>query len=190
MRCLRRAASVSGPMPPALSAPSLSSTMAPSGSDDDSAITRSSVSPMRVAGSEASSASVFSTRCGSLPNLYSRTWKCEPSDLSSPPSSARLAAASRVPPASAMPMLRESSTSTATTFCCGRSVATLSAGCHSRNRISASMADSSSQMASGRAPLNMPWLRPMCQYSRPVPHTTAAASSHSGHGVSNTNWPL
>ena len=41
---------VSRPMPPALSAPSLSSTMAPSGSDDDSASTRSSVSPMRVAG--------------------------------------------------------------------------------------------------------------------------------------------
>ena len=44
-------------------------------------------------------------------------------------------------------MLRESSTSTATTFCWGRSVATLSAGCHSRKRISATMPVSSSQMA-------------------------------------------
>ena len=49
-----------------------------------------------------------------------------------------------------MDMLRESSTSTATTFCCGRSVATLSAGCQSRNRMSATMAVSSTQMAMGR----------------------------------------
>ena len=40
-------------MPPELSAPSLSSTMAPSGSEEDSASTCSSVSPMRVAGSVA-----------------------------------------------------------------------------------------------------------------------------------------
>ena len=55
-----------------------------------------------------------------------------------------------------MAMLRESSTSTATTFCCGRRVATLSAGCHSRNRMSATMPVSSSQMAMGRNPLSMP----------------------------------
>ena len=40
-------------MPPELSAPSLSSTIAPSGSDDDSASTRSSVSPRRVAVADA-----------------------------------------------------------------------------------------------------------------------------------------
>ena len=50
MRWRRMAEMVSRSMPPALSAPSLSSTMAPSGSEDDSASTRSSVSPMRVAG--------------------------------------------------------------------------------------------------------------------------------------------
>ncbi len=55
-----------------------------------------------------------------------------------------------------MPMLRESSTSTATTFCCGRSVATLRAGCQSRKSISATMAVSSSQMATGRNPLSIP----------------------------------
>ena len=44
------AATVCKSMPPELSAPSLRSTIAPSGSDDDSASTRSSVSPMRDAG--------------------------------------------------------------------------------------------------------------------------------------------
>ena len=48
-------------------------------------------------------------------------------------------------------MLFELSTSTATTFCCGRSVATLSAGCHSRNSSKATMPVSSSQMAKGRS---------------------------------------
>ena len=62
-------------------------------------------------------------------------------------------------------MLFELSTSTATTFCCGRSVATLSAGCHSRNSSSATMPVSSSQMAMGRAPESMPWLRRTCQKS-------------------------
>ena len=95
-------------------------------------------------------------RSGSLPNLYSRTWKRSPSDFSSPLSSTALAAASRVPEESAIDMLRESSTSTATTFCWGRSVATLSAGCQSRNRMSATMPVSSSQMATGRSPLSMP----------------------------------
>ena len=59
MRWRRMAAMVCRSMPPALSAPSLSSTIAPSGSDEDSASTRSSVSPMREAGAVAVSWSVF-----------------------------------------------------------------------------------------------------------------------------------
>ncbi len=51
-----------------------------------------------------------------------------------------------------MAMLLELSTSTATTFCCGRSVATLSAGCQSRNSSSATMPVSSSQIPIGRMP--------------------------------------
>ena len=48
-RCRRIAAMVWRSMPPELSAPSLKSTIAPSGRDDDSASTRSSVSPIREA---------------------------------------------------------------------------------------------------------------------------------------------
>ena len=100
--------------------------------------------------------SVFWMRSGSLPNLYRRTWNLSPSDFSNPLSSTDLAAASRVPEESAIDMLRESSTSTATTFCWGRSVATLNAGCHSKKRMSATMPVSSNQMATGRNPLSMP----------------------------------
>src|SRR5579871_1059335 len=119
-----------------------------------------------------------------------RTWNRSPKDFSSPLSSTDLAASERVPEESAIDMLRESSTSTATTFCCGRNVATLNAGCQSRKRISATMQVSSTQMAMGRKPLSIPWLRRTCQKSRPAATRIATASSQSGQGVKNTNWPL
>ena len=177
-------------MPPALSAPSLSITMAPSGSEEDSARTRSSVSPMRVAGSVALSRPVEGMRSGSLPKWYRRTWKRSPSDFSRPLSRTALAASSREPPESLRAMLFESSTRTATTFCWGRRVATLSAGCQSRNRITAIMPVSSSQMAMGRNPLSMPWLRRTCQKRSAAATRMATAMSQRGQGVRKTNWPL
>src|SRR5580698_7746003 len=89
-----------------------------------------------------------------------------------------------------MAMLRESSTSTATTFCCGRNVATLSAGCHRRNRMSATMQVSSTQIATGRKPLSTPWLRRTCQKSSPAAARMPIAMSHRGQGVRKTNVPL
>ena len=86
-------------------------------------------------------------------------------------------------------MLRESSTSTATTFCCGRSVAMLIAGCHSRNSTSATSAVSSSQIATGRTPVSSPRLRRTCQASAPAAARIASTSSQAGHGASSTNCP-
>ena len=74
-----------------------------------------------------------------------------------------------------MAMLRESSTSTATTFCCGRRVAMQMAGCQSRKSSSAIMAVSSSQITSGRTPVSRPRLRRTCQSS-----STPAAMTPSG----------
>ena len=164
--------------------------MAPSGREDDSASTRSSVSPMRVAGAERAELIGLLNALGLLAELVKPHLEAVRERSQKPLVEDRRAAASRVPEASAMDMVRESSTSTATTFCCGLSVATLSAGCQSRNSSSATMAVSSSQMAIGRSPLSMPWLRRMCQNSMPAAARMAAASSHSGHGVRNTKWPF
>ena len=87
-------------------------------------------------------------------------------------------------------MLRESSTITATTFCCGRSVAIEIAGCHSRNSSSAIMAVSSTQIASGRAPVSDPRLRRTCHSSSAPAATTPTTSIHTGHVASSTNWPF
>ena len=87
-------------------------------------------------------------------------------------------------------MLRESSTSTATTFCCGRSVATLMAGCHNSRSTSATMPLSSSQMAAGRTPVSMPWFRRTCQSSSAAAAATAHTSAHTGHGARKTNCPF
>src|SRR5450755_421825 len=89
-----------------------------------------------------------------------------------------------------MAMLRESSIITATTFCCGRSVAMLIAGCQSRNSSSATMAVSSSQITSGRAPVSDPRLRRTCHSSSPAAAITLSASIHTGHDPSSTNCPF
>src|SRR6185369_5658347 len=89
-----------------------------------------------------------------------------------------------------MDMLFESSTRTATTFCWGRNVATLRAGCHRRNRIRATMQVSRIQMEMGRKPLNMPWFRRTCQKRRIPAARMAMARSQRGQGVRKTKWPL
>ena len=156
MRCRRIAAMVCRSMPPALSAPSLNSTIAPNGRDEDSASTRSSVSPMREAGAAPVELVRLLNPLRLFAELVEPHLELSPERLEQSAVEQRLggglASAGRRP----YDMLRESSTSTATTFCWGRRVATLSAGCHSRNRISATMQVSSSQMARGRRPLSIP----------------------------------
>ena len=71
---------------------------------------------------------------------YSRTWNFSCSAFSSPPLRTFSAASLRVLFSSLVVMLVESSTTTATMFCCGFSVDTLSAGCHSRKNSSAASA--------------------------------------------------
>ena len=106
-------------IPPELSAPSLSSTIAPSGSEDDSASTRSSVSPMR----EAVAAPAADRSSGSAP-APCRTCTAAPGTSRRDSSAARRRAAPSPQPRAcptrrSIDMLRESSTKTATTFCWG-----------------------------------------------------------------------
>src|SRR2546425_744950 len=89
-----------------------------------------------------------------------------------------------------MLMLRESSISTETMFCCGRNVAMLIAGCHSRNSIRAASSVSSSQIATGRAPVRKPRRRCTC-HPRPIAIATIASPRvQAGHAESSTNWPF
>src|ERR1700693_1545459 len=89
-----------------------------------------------------------------------------------------------------MLMLREWSTSTVTTFCCGRKVAMLRAGCQRRRRRSATMAVSKSQITTGRAPLSRP-----CRLRTWKKSATPAAIARNariqiGQGVRKTSRPL
>ncbi len=90
-------------------------------------------------------------------------------------------------------MLEESSTTTATIFCWGRSVATLRAGCHSiSSRIEASSVCSSQTIAE-RTPVTRAPLVERLQTSTANPSAAnmiAAASSHIGHPPSRTNVPF
>src|ERR1700723_468939 len=95
-------------------------------------------------------------------------------------------------PESSTAMLEESSTTTATIFCCGRSVATLSAGCHSIN----SSRDASAVCNSHTATLLAPWtraapagFRSSIQPKNPAAARMQAISPHTGHPPANTKVP-
>ena len=156
MRLRRSSAVASASMPPALSDPSLSSTRAPMGSVAASAATCFSPSARCVAGSAAVSLRGDSRRSARAPRRYSRTWNREPSSWNARDSSKSIARSRRLRPPSATAMLRESSTTTATTFCCVFSDETLMAGCHKSKSSSASRALWSAQIAADRRPSRPP----------------------------------
>ena len=86
------------------------------------------------------------------PTRYSRTWNRSRNDLSKPDiEGLRTAWSRRLDPFSAAAMLLESSTKTATMFCCGFRVAMLRAGCHSINSSRARNAVCRSHTAIDRA---------------------------------------
>ena len=86
-------------------------------------------------------------------------------------------------------ILRESSATTATIFCWGRSVATLNAGCHSINRSIASVAVWRVQIAMGRRS-NRARRRTSGQAKPAAPTNRRAISSHTGHRPRRTTLPL
>ncbi len=112
------------------------------------------------------------------------------------PASAASAAASRVLPSlSAMPMLRESSTTTAMMFCCELSAETDMAGCQSKQQ------DQRHQRGlhapdRPRAPAVQLWrsARAVCERSaargRRRTRAISTGNSHAGHGASSTKRPL
>ena len=133
MRWRRISEMVSRSMPPELSAPSLNSTTAPMGRLDASASTCLRLSPMWVDWPDELSP-IELGECGPAGrsictagpgNAFADFRAGRSSEHSTPLRDATRCLHRR------RAMLEESSTTTATIFCCGRSVATLSAGCHS-----------------------------------------------------------
>jgi hypothetical protein len=91
-------------------------------------------------------------------------------------------------------MLRLSSITTATMFCCGRSVAILSAGCHNRNSSKQTNIDSSSQTIPVRKPrIEGAIALRRFQMTKPNPAAAtirASISAQGGHWPSSTKVPL
>jgi hypothetical protein len=90
-----------------------------------------------------------------------------------------------------MAMLADSSTSTATMFCCGFRVATTTAGCHKSTRISAASRDCSAQTVNARAPITS--LPPRRHTRYPIAAAEPAISSariQAGQPPSSTTSPL
>ena len=178
-------------MPPELSAPSLSSTMAPSGSDDDSASTRSSVSPMRVAGSVAGELLGLWNPLRLLaelvePHLESLAQRFQQAAVEHR-LGGRLARAGGIGDATCCanrPPARPLRSAAAAAW--PRSAPDARAETESAPpwRIPAA------RWPRAAAPLSMPWWRRTCQNSSPAAARMASASSHSGQGVRKTNWPL
>src|SRR5260370_15183927 len=86
-------------------------------------------------------------------------------------------------------MLAESSTPTATIFCCGRRVATLSAGCHSISSNRAAKSVCSSHTVAPRSPAmrTEPLDRRHTKKAKPPPAARIASTiSHIGHSPSST----
>ena len=182
---------VSRSMPPELSAPSESSTTAPSGSVDDSASTCCRLSPKRVAGSDGRKLA----RLLDALRLPCRSGK-DALETSAPRRRAVCRRARRrparcgsaIPPewpccANRPPGPRPRSAAAATWRC-------EMAGCHSRNSSSAIMAVSSSQITKGRAPVSDPLLRRTCQSSKAAAASPPRPEVHSGQEPSSTNWPF
>src|SRR5277367_3062030 len=90
-------------------------------------------------------------------------------------------------------MLEESSTTTATIFCCGRSVATLSAGCHSNNSNTDASKVWSSHTTADRPPFTRADVAAFRRTKNASPTAAARiaiASSHNGQPPANTKVPL
>src|SRR5271155_406172 len=91
-------------------------------------------------------------------------------------------------------MLRESSTTTATMFCCELSADTIIAGCHSNSKMSATHADCIPHTAHPRQVCNLGEAsRSRLRTSMASPAENArisTGSSHLGHVDSSTNRPL
>src|SRR5580658_4132492 len=177
-------------MPPVLSPPSVRTTMAPSGMVPASAAICFRLSPMRVALSSAASPRAWSMRTASFPNSYRRTWNLLFKSGSSCVFRRSSAFCSRGFPSSAMPMLREWSIRTATTFCCGRRRATLIAGCHNISRTKAIRAVWASQMTIDRAFVSSPCRRRIFQKRPPPAAAISSTRSQTGHPDSSTNLPF
>src|SRR5262249_55405671 len=93
---------------------------------------------------------------------------------------------------SSIAILPESSTTTATIFCCGRSVATLSAGCQSIRRRTDASAVWSNQTKTDRTPATRdePLVLLLIRNPRAIAATRIAAPrSHTGHPPSSTKLP-
>src|SRR4051794_29776389 len=91
-------------------------------------------------------------------------------------------------------MLFESSTTTATMFCCGRKVATLNAGCHKTKSNKVTSRVCINQMPAERKPPRAAELA-LRSLHRGNASTAAASARHTprvqrGHRPRNTNWPL
>src|ERR1700722_5307715 len=88
-------------------------------------------------------------------------------------------------------MLDESSTTTATMFCCGRSVATLNAGCQIINSSTLASSVCNSHTTAERGPLTravVDWL--MKYASTPPTARIAIPSSHKGQPPASTRVPF
>src|ERR1035441_3215214 len=202
---------VSTSIPPEFSAPSLSSTTAPTGRSLVSAVNCRSPALMCVdpapgrvpATSPSSCAESFwpagsSSRVNPPSSRYTRVWNffCKPA--STPSSSAFTAAASRVvlpsAPASAIAMLRESSTSTAMMFCSDFSSATVIAGSHNSSSNSATVAASSPQTAHARQFLTRGAASGSCRQishaNPPAKTTIGSISTHPGHAPRRMSLPF
>src|SRR6516225_8469058 len=84
-------------------------------------------------------------------------------------------------PASSVDMLDESSITTATIFCCGRSVATLSAGCHRSNNNNAASAVCKTQTTADRTPFTLGVSLAFLQTYQPSPAAAAKIASPNSH---------
>ena len=157
MRWRRISEMVSRSMPPELSAPSLNSTTAPMGRLDASASTCFRLSPMCVdvpCGFElVQFLDAFELLAQTVQAHLKSLLQAIESDPEFSTLDGRAPGRRDPPPASLIAMLAESSTTTATIFCCGRSVATLSAGCHSINSSSDANSVCNIQTATGRTPV-------------------------------------
>jgi len=176
-----------------LSAPSLTTTTPESGSPAISCRTRSSARPRSVRVPAYDSSATSATRSTSAAKRKNRSWNLSASaDTSGAEVSPKFFATNAPrgsPPSSAIRMLRESSISTATKFCCGTAVASRSDGRSRQNSSTPSTATRNPTSTSrSRRPTGPP--------TRVYAHTTgtATANAHStttstGHGAANTNSP-
>ena len=93
-----------------------------------------------------------------------------------------------------MAMLRESSTTTATMFCCGFSVVRVNAGCHNSSNNAATSPACKLHNTALRQPRTAPAVA-LCRlhHSQPNPPaaaSTASANTHTGHRARRTHSPL